>query len=151
MTEMTELFFKALQSETFAILGTISSLISLILTFYVFLDVRKIRSYYVFSARVPDLIKKLHMHVSNLARYAKAFEQHSLEIEEELAGAEVVLESLHSKLDGKAKQSVAQLMQDIESYPQKRKDKNAVKKIYIDMTKIIGRVREIQEDRKWEV
>jgi hypothetical protein len=61
------------------------------------------------------------------------------------------LESLHHKLDGKAKQSVAQLIKDIESYPQKRKDKNAVKKIYIDMTKVVGRVKEIQEDGKWEV
>lgn len=62
MTEITELLFKALRSETFAIAGTISSIISLILTFYVFLDVRQIRNYYLFSARVPELIKKLHLH-----------------------------------------------------------------------------------------
>ena len=150
MNEIIDLLMKFLRSEFFAILASISSIISLILTFYVFLDVRKIKNYYLFAARVPDLMVKLQESSSNMSDYIKRFDKYALEIEEEVDRSEVLLESLKNKLDGEAKKSIEQLLKDIESY-NKRKDKKAVRQIYRNISKVIIRIKEIQEDRKWEV
>lgn len=151
MNELLEILAKFLSSEFFTILASISSIISLILTFYVFLDVRKIKSYYLFAARVPNLIEKLQQNASNLSDYLDNFEQFSSKIEEELAEAEVIVESLSKRIDGDAKKSTEKLIKHMQEYNSREKNRDSVWKIYLDIRRVVGRINEIQEDRKWEV
>lgn len=108
-----------------------------ILTFYVFLDVRKIKSYYLFAARVPNLLEKLQQNASNISDYLDNFERFSSKIEEELAETEVVVESLSKRIDGDAKKSAHQLIKDIQEYNPKKKNKDAVWEIYLNMRRFI--------------
>lgn len=151
MSQITELLLNIFSSDLFFIVGNIASIVSLILTFYVFLDVRRIKSYYIFAGRVPVLIETLEQHGARIFDYLDKGKHSLLEIEMELANTEVVLESLKDKLDGEAKKSVELLLQNLKNYDYKRKDRKALRMIYLDMSKVIGRIRQIQEDRKWEV
>lgn len=151
MYQITELLLELFSSDLFFILGNMASIISLILTFYVFLDVRRIKSYYLFVGRVPKLIKQLQQDASNLLSHWDNFEESTLEIRQELAQSEVVLESLKTKLEGDTKKAVEQLIGDVKKYDQILKQRDFLLDIHLNMSKIIGRLKEMQEDRKWEV
>jgi predicted PurR-regulated permease PerM len=124
MNQITKLVLEFLNSDLFSISGSMASIISLILTFYVFLDVRRIKSYYLFAGRVPELIKQLQQHAQAIFNYLDKEDRSFLEVEQELTNAEVVLESLKDKLDGELKKSVEQLLQSLKSYDRKRQKRS---------------------------
>jgi len=49
------------------IIGTIASILSLIISGFVYLSVKKIRRFYLLNARVPELLENLSEHASKLS------------------------------------------------------------------------------------
>ncbi len=109
---------------------------------------RKIRSYYTFAARAPQLVEKLERHSSNIANYLNDFDAFLPQIQKELAGAEVALNSLKGKLSRQSRQSVILVLKKIRAY-EKSKNRDGLYDIYVGMLKIEQEIKEIQEDLKW--
>ncbi len=149
--------------------GTIASIISLFITIGIFFGIRKIKSYYIFTARVPEILDKLDQNASKIANYFNDFENSIRQISLEIAEVEVGLTSLKKKVKGKTKTSVTRLLNNIKSYegPKiklwtvsfkksgtsskfKFTDKEKLWKLYIDLYKLIAEIKELQEDYKWE-
>jgi hypothetical protein len=66
---MMDWLVKTIGQITFSDVGSIASLISLGMTFYVLYTVRKIKNFYVFKARVPELTGQLEGHASKLIEF----------------------------------------------------------------------------------
>jgi hypothetical protein len=82
---------------TFSDVGSMASIISLIFTVLVLIDVRRLRSYYLFTGRVPVLTQKLDQHQLKIEEYLNDFDKSISLIWLELAKVEVVLKSLRSE------------------------------------------------------
>src|SRR2546430_1945606 len=111
-------WFQTLESwlPSLATLGSVASLLSLILTAYVLIELRRIRSLYLFKARVPDLIGRLSQHSSNLSNYLSDFDNSLPDIVKELAVSEAVMTSLTKKLGGDPLKSVKALLQSTNEF-----------------------------------
>ena len=138
------------QSENFRIVSSIASIASLLLTILIFINLRRIRSYYLFTARVPELADQLKAVSSKLAGYLNEFDDFVPQITLELAGVEVTLLSLSRKVDGRTKRSVNSLLKSVRAYDPKAKDSEALWDIYVDMHKVVVAIEDLQQDKKCE-
>jgi hypothetical protein len=145
-----EIILNFLKGEAFSIFGTVASMISLVLTVWVLINVGKIKSYYMFAARVPDLNKQLKQHASEISAYLNDFEGFLPQIQLELAQTEIVLRSLKNKLDRQPKKSATQLLKVLRHYDLNSGDKDGLYSIYVDMRKLESEIEDLQEDLKWE-
>lgn len=74
--------------------GSIASITGLVITVVVFFNIRKIKEFYIFKGRVPELLVRLAKHASNLSAFHKEFEDSLQQIEEEVGLSEITLKSL---------------------------------------------------------
>ena len=96
---------------TFSDIGNAASLLSLAITIYLFYAVRRIKSFYVFKARVPELTEQLGTHGSKLALLHGDFKDSRELILLELGRTEVKLKSLRRKKIGRpTKKSVNEVL-----------------------------------------
>ena len=131
--------------------GDLASIASLLLTIFVFFNVRKIKAYYSFTARIPELIDRLTEHTSKLNSYHQEFENSLQLIDEELAKSEASLEALQKKVDRPTRTLIKGILEKISKYKQtRRKNSDEFWKIYVEMSKVTAKVRDLQEERKWE-
>src|SRR6266446_172939 len=134
---------------TFSDVGSVASLLSLAITIYLFHAVRRIKSFYVFKARVPELTEQLRTHASRLATLHRDFDGSRDEVLLELGKAEVTLKSLKKKIGRPTKKSVGKAIKLIDNYPY-NKTKNNLWQVYVDLQKVVQEVIEVQSDRSWE-
>lgn len=98
---------------SFSDAGSLSSIIALLITIWIAIGIRKIKLFYLFTARVPELGKRLRRHSSNLAKYLNDPESFKEKISEEMVAAEVTVTSLQRKLSGRDKKNVKDLLTGI--------------------------------------
>lgn len=134
----------------FSDLGTLASILSFVITLYVFFAVRKIKSFYVSKARVPELIDQLKEHASHLADLHRDFNDSRPQVLLEIGKAEVTLRSLKNKVRRPTKKSVAVVIKLIKSYGPYNQTQDNLWKIYVEMQKLIQEVVGVQSDRAWE-
>ncbi|MDR4475538.1 MAG: hypothetical protein R3B11_05945 [Nitrospira sp.] len=139
---------------SFSNFADLASIVEFIISLLVLYNVNQIRAQFLFTARVPQLAKRLNEHASHLsAQYrdlGNSIEAVDL-VKAELARCQSVLKSLGPKLPGGSRKSVKKLIDKIEA---ERKDitpasKSAVWEIYTELTVLIEDLKHIQEDRKW--
>jgi len=131
--------------------GDLASIASLLLTIFVFFNVRKIRAYYSFTARIPGLIDRLREHTSGLENYLRDFGNSLQSIDVELAKSEATLEALQKRVDRPTRTLIKGILEEVSKYRQtRRKSIDQLRKIYVEMSKITYKVRDLQEERKWE-
>ena len=138
------------QNITFADISNAASILGLLLTILVFINLRSIKRSYIFTARAPELLEKLVKHGSNLSAYLKDFSNSRQEIELELAGAEIVLKSLRSKVGRRAKGSVKRVLKIVKSSNGTNHTQDSLWTIYLEMQKLITEIQELQSDLKWD-
>jgi hypothetical protein len=138
------------QRDLLSDIGTVSSIIGLLLTVIVFINIRKIKNFYLFRARVPELIDKLSVHSSNIASYQYESSDSLQNIPLELAKAEVVLQSLEKKLKGQTRISVQELLKIVREFDVSNNTRDDLWNIYVGMMKVIEQIKDIQEDLRWE-
>jgi hypothetical protein len=136
-------------ADILSVIGFGITLIGLGLTIYVLLTIRKIKSYYVFKARVPDLLKAMSKHGSKLAQFHNDFENSKPQILLEVGQAEVTLKSLNAKVDKQIKISINEVAKQISDY-KTYQEKSRAWNIYISLQKVNQEITNLQEDRKWE-
>lgn len=131
-------------------IGSAASILGFLLTIIIFLTLRSIRRFYVFTARMPELLKKLINHASKIAEYQKEFSNSQQEIELELAKTEVVLNSLKKKVSRQTKSAVNSMLKTVNTYNNSSNDSDSLWAVYVEIQKLITEIHELQSDLKWE-
>lgn len=151
-------------------LGTLSSVISLILTVIIFINVKNIRKYYAFTARVPELSERIASNSSLLNNHLNSYNGMTVPIRTLLAETEVLLVSLSKNVDGSLKKDASYLIKNIKTinassdsfivrvlsvlHKNRRIDINSQKmlleNIYISLCKISATCNAKHEDDRWE-
>lgn len=133
-------------------IGSIASILSFIIALIIFYNVKKIKNFYIFKVRVPDLNKKFENVVSNISNFLNDYENATNSIDEETAKCEVVLKSLKKKLPRSLKKSIKNVIERLNNYQNKsdQKTEDNLRDIYLSVLKILEEIKYIQEDIKWE-
>jgi hypothetical protein len=129
--------------------GSIASLVSLALTGYVALSLRKIKNTYIFRIRAPEFIKALLNHASTLNDYGNDYDNSTQEIGDELARADVKLRSMEGRMRGESKAAVKQLRVLIEGYNDEP-SREKFRLIYRGIQRVVEEIRESREDLSLE-
>jgi len=83
--------------------------------------------------------------------YSRDFENSLQSIDVELAKSEATLEALQKKVDRPTRTLIKGILEKISKYKQtRRKNSDEFWKIYVEMSKVTAKVRDLQEERKWE-
>ena len=142
-----EIIFSWLNLER---LGSLASIIGLVLTIYVFFGVRKIKQDFLFRVRLPSLLKKIQKHASTISIGLSDFPKSKNAIIEEFAIAEVNIQSLENKSSGAIRSSLKQLRLNIEKLRKTEYiEKDSIRATYLQMNMVIQEITNIQEDDKW--
>ncbi len=136
---------------SFSNFADLASIVEFVISLFVLYNVNQIRTQFLFTARVPQLAKRLNEHASNLSSQYRDLGNSADLVKAELARCQSVLKSLLSKLPGSSRKSVKKLIDKMEaerksSAPSSR---SAVWEIYTELTVLIEDLKQIQEDRKW--
>lgn len=129
-------------------IGSIASVIGMLASVYVLINLRIIKKKFLFKARIPDLIKSLKAHTKIISHNLHAFSRATRELETELSRCMATLNNLKNKVDRNIKQSTNQLVRKI----QKRKkplEKDEMWEIYNELQELIDLLDHLQKDIKW--
>lgn len=138
------------------IIGSVSSIIGLVITFLVFLGVSHIRAYYNLIGRVPDLTSQLKKQAAEIINLTQDYSNNISNIDLELAKTEPILVRLEKQLGRKNISPVKNIIDLVDDYRRAVKYRNAsglvenVRHIYTEMQKVLIEITELQKDAKWE-
>ena len=105
---------------------------------------------FLFRARLPSLLKKIQSHASSISSELPNLPDSGHTIIEELAIAQVNLQSLESKSFGSMRTSLKKLRLNIEKLRKNREiDKESIRAVYLEMNMVIQEISNIREDDKW--
>jgi hypothetical protein len=127
------------------------SIIGFFISVYVYFDLKRLKKFYLFKGRSPDLCKQLSNHSSKINDYLGDFNNNIPNIDKELALAVITLKSIKRKTSGFIKQSISLLQKKINSYKSKEKSESVLREIYIDMIQINEQIRDLMKDQNWEL
>lgn len=144
-----ESFYSWIKDLKFSDFADVISVIGFCFTIYVLVTIRKIKNFYVFKARVPDLLKKSTELASHLSQFHSDFENSKQQILYEIGQVEVILKSLNKKVNRQVKSSIKEVNKHIVDYKNYR-DKSRLWDIYVSLQKVNQEVINLQEDRSWE-
>lgn len=129
--------------------GTTSSLISLILTLYIFSSIKKVKDFYNRKITSPRLAKKIKKNISQISESLNNFEDSKNYIKVELGKLEANLKHLSNKLDKNVKLQIKNSLKKINLF---KKDftYEVAWEIYGEASKILEEIDNFFEDIKWE-
>src|SRR2546427_4151665 len=130
--------------------GNISSVISLAVSIYVALSLRKIRNTYIFRARAPRFVKALQSHASTLIQYGSDFANSRREIEVELTKIDVRARTMQSRMPGESKRAAKRLRIVIKEYEVNPDNLDKFYAVYKAVHRVIEEVKELREDLSQE-
>jgi uncharacterized phage infection (PIP) family protein YhgE len=136
--------------ETVSKIASIFSIASLLVTIWVLFETRKLRSLYKLRVRGPVLIKDLHKMTSNLSGYLNDYSDSTTQIAEELGKIGSKLNSLQAKLSGDPKNSVKRVRGYIDQCEVKSENEEQVRRVHIEIIKVIEELKDYQKDLDWE-
>ncbi len=131
--------------------GNTASIVSLIISGFVFYGVRKIRQNFLFNARVPELTEKLNKQASRISSLLNDFDQSTEEIILEIGKGKITLKTLSSKLEKEQKKSASNIIKLIDEHVSNLStvDKDSIYKIYVEIRLFIEEMGNEIKDRQW--
>jgi hypothetical protein len=147
---MKSLLAEWASSLTLSDAGSLASLIGLLVTFWVAMSVRRIKSFYIVTARVPELARRLKQHSSALATYLNDFEAFKDKIREELVVTEVTVNSLRRKVSGQTKRTVKVLWKEMRRANGLGVDSSSARALYLRIIHVNEQLKDLQSGLKWE-
>jgi hypothetical protein len=126
-----------------------ASILSLLLTGWVWLELRNIRKTYLFRARVPEINVKLSKFASEIADGMNNYNESTSEIAVAVGQSDALLKSLHSKTSGSSK-SQAKTCLGLASAYLREPSEAKIRELYVALRKLEAAVEEQLEDLKWE-
>lgn len=139
-------------NPTFINSGSIASIISLILTIIIYFGIRKIKRFYIFTGRVPEVVGNLNKIASNISEHLNDYEDFIPQIGLDLADAEVALKTLNRKVGKREhRKPINTLIKTINKYEPNPDGEEELRKIHIGLHKIVAEVQELRKDQRWEI
>ena len=153
--DIIDIIVKFLTSILFTALVNITQIASLVITIIVYFGVKRIKKYYTFVGRHPDLVKNLRRHASKIVEYLSDFDGFFDQIQTELKLTEVTLATLEKKIDDQPKKSIRRLRKTLRKTKNtddlERQGEKGVRSIYNDLLKIDAEITELRKDQQWEM
>jgi hypothetical protein len=131
-------------------IASVASIAGLLITIWVAANLRKIKTFYLFTARVPQLARRLRQHSSALATYMNDPVSFQEKIREEMVAAEVTVDSLQRKLGGHSKKTVRNLLTNVRRASEGEFSPPAIREVYLLMIHVNEQLKDLQSDLKWE-
>ncbi len=132
------------------LIGFPISVISLVITLYVYQSIENIKGQYVSKARVPDLLKNLNKHASKLSEYYGDFDNSKDAILLEIGNTEVALDFLKGKVSKQIQTSIEKAYVQISNY-KANPERDKLYAVYVDLQKVNQGTFYLQQDQKWEI
>ena len=102
--------------EAISWIGSIASLVSLVLTFWIFWQIRKLKKFYVFVNRAPQLLTIIQKQEKGLSKFMGDFSNSLTSIKLELGSLRGNLSSLQIVVDKPMKYSIQRVILLVEQY-----------------------------------
>jgi|GEM_PF-2743315 len=160
-------FFTSKEITAFA---TVVTILSFFMTLYVMFTINKIRKFYIFNARVPEIIERLTDITSKISIQLNSFDGINRALNEILVNAEVELSSLTRKVDGSLKNQASSLATEIRilsgrnswkdhiqisslfsnNHNSTRTPEDSIQYIYLSLYKLTEECKTRYKDARWE-
>ncbi len=132
--------------EFLADFGSIASIISVVLTFLVYLGLRNIKNNYIFRIKSPQLLRFLQTKTTELNKLAEDFPSSGKQISDELVKVDVKLSSMQRRTTKSAKEAVIDLRNRIKEFELSPEDEYKYNQTYRQMLRVIEEIKEMQKD-----
>ncbi len=110
-------------------IADIASLVSLVVSIYVALNLRAIRKNYIFRLKAPEFMKALKTCARDLNQFGNDFENSTEAISDELTKIDVRLGAMSRRMRRRSKKSVKELRGLIKAYEEDRKDQHKFRQV----------------------
>lgn len=105
---------------------------------------------FLFTARMPELVKQLRRYTSNLSKGLNNFENSLEYIENQLARCKANLKSVKSKVSGDSKKSATRAYNLVKNQDGvSLYSKEEIRKIYRELLTLTDELQNLVEDKKW--
>lgn len=159
--------FKNIQ-QYFYNFAAFASILSFIISIFVLLSVRRIRNFYIFNARVPEINEELSKLASDLSGSLDSFDGLNSRIHKILVDLEISLKSLKKKVPKDIKRDIDSLISTIQITDQSRKNillfwsrsetigssiesqREYLEKLHLSTYKVIAQCKSNHEESRWE-
>ena len=139
------------RSPVFAAIANVASVLGLMVSVWVLLDLKRIHTFYRLNARLPGYLKTLRSHATQLSNFLNDPAKNDLQIRKVLASLEGTLKSLEPKLSGDYKTSAAALTQSISKVGFDAVAEETARRVYLQLTQLNQRLKDHHEDIRWEL
>ncbi|MEW6347699.1 MAG: hypothetical protein AB1646_01440 [Thermodesulfobacteriota bacterium] len=130
------------------VVGSVASLVGLLISGLVWRDVRRIRAFFLARARVPELIRAIQMHMAKLERCLEAYERSRTDFHSEMARTRGTLANLAPKLPRHAKKEVHAFLNALHVLS-RGASKEEVRRVFDRLVGLLASVTQLEKDMKW--
>jgi hypothetical protein len=128
----------------------LASILGLILTIFVFFNVRNIQNYYKKRIRLPQLLSKIGLNTNNITEYLNDYSGNINSILVELGKTESNLKTLNKNCNQNIKSECNRVIKNIKRTTIKDVTEEKIRSIHVSLHKIIESTINFQEDLNWE-
>lgn len=138
-------------------IGSISSILGLVVTVFLFIEARKIRNSFLRRARLPEINKELTKATSNVSEKLKNWDTDKMPALEAFSNVKALLENIKAKLPAEEKRKVSDYLNRLQ--PKKylviktsisELDENAAWELYTELSGLVTSLQQLAKDSKWD-
>ena len=137
-------------------LGSLASILGLLLTIFILLEARKIRKSFILRARLPQLIRDLTTSTSQLSEHLKILEEDKQPALKSLAEVKALLDNISSKLPAEEKKKVESYLLRLRprSFYFFRStvtdlDEDSAWVLYTELSGLVMALKQLEKDSRW--
>lgn len=138
-------------------IGSISSILGLVVTFFLFIEARKIRNSFLRRARLPEINRELAKVTSNVSDQLKKWDADKTPALEAFANVKALLENIKQKLPSEEKRKVEAYLNRLQ--PKKyliikisisELGEDAAWELYTELSGLVRSLQQLAKDSKWD-
>ena len=138
-------------------IGSISSIIGLIVTIFLFVEARKIRDSFLRKARLPEINKELLKVASKVSGQLKNWGTDRIPALEAFSNVKALLENIKPKLPSKERKEVGDYLKQLQ--PKKylfirssisELDEDTAWELYAELSGLVTTLQQLANDSKWD-
>lgn len=138
-------------------IGSISSILGLVVTIFLFIEARKIRNSFLRRARLPEINKELVKVTSNVSEQLKNWDAEKTPALDAFSNVKALLENIKPKLPSEEKRKVGDYLNRLQ--PKKylfiktsisELSEDAAWELYTELSGLVTSLQQLAKDSKWD-
>jgi hypothetical protein len=138
-------------------IGSISSILGLVVTVFLFIEARKIRNSFLRRARLPEINRELSRATSKVSEHLKNWDADKTPALEAFSNVKALLENIKPKLPSEEKGKVSDYLNRLQ--PKKyliikisisELDENTAWELYTELSGLVASLQQLAKDSKWD-